>query len=81
MDGLYFTQFNSADELQQVLIGSVFFLFFFSFPDSAEPSRFPASDCGLGPAQSGRLHFITPRCVINVRQSANSSLRVTTLDG
>lgn len=31
MDGLYFTQFNSADELQQVLIGSAFvsFLFFF----------------------------------------------------
>lgn len=32
MDGLYFTQFNSADELQQVLIGSVLFLFLFFFP-------------------------------------------------
>lgn len=31
MDGLHFTQFNSADELQQVPIGSVLFLFFLFF--------------------------------------------------
>lgn len=77
MAGLYFTQFNSADELQQGLIASVLFcfgLFFLSF--SAEPSHFPTSDCGLEPAQSGRLPFI-----INVRQSANASLRGTLVDG
>lgn len=73
MAGLYFTQFNPADELQQVLIASlgsvsVFLLFF------AEPRQLPTSDCGLKPAQSADL-FIAPRCVINVQQS------VTVVDG